>query len=680
MRTFVDLYEAASAARLAAGAARQAAADKQQKRLKTAKLATKAAQQLKSVKSQPASSGPQRDPKVVAALKNVPVSKKPTPGKESQQFVDKTKSAMQSGQKADAAAAKKQSLAAKMERKKNLQAKKTELQKKKKAGEEKKAKINTALAKATSGPRASSGSSMETGGASADKAALQSAGQAASGAASAASTALGLDKKMERLRKNIGNRLNPKRKKGLATGAASTGRNEMRNKSTKPADPWKKTPKDSDPWKEEFSHWREEFIFEVDDKVPTKKEKTIQPMSGKNTIIINPDSMQEAHKKDHTYLETDMKKRKKNNEKAIADMKKVKDDTVPRWMREGSDWRSELGLEEGVLDDALKTDKKMGELHKKVDNDVKRMKAGKKFKEEVEQVEELTDLQRRRYLGRKPGESKERLKTSNERKDKKAALAAMMKQYKGMKAGIYSSYEPEGEQLQERPYQVMGYDKEGGKEKKVGKPVKSKKYADARASELSDTHKATGGKYRSEYTEEFVDEAKKGLWDNIHARRKAGKPKRKPGDKNYPETLNVEGVMPASIDPAKHRVAQKATKIRNLMKGAATAGEKEAARRKTRGPALAGEHYDWRGELGEGAAWTKKSGKSEAGGLNEKGRKSYEGENPGSDLKAPSKKVGNPRRASFCARMKGMKSKLTSKKTASDPDSRINKSLRAWNC
>ena len=82
----------------------------------------------------------------------------------------------------------------------------------------------------------------------------------------------------------------------------------------------------------------------------------------------------------------------------------------------------------------------------------------------------------------------------------------------------------------------------------------------------------------------------------------------------------------------------------------------------------------------EGAAWTKKEGKSKSGGLNEKGRKSYERENPGSDLKAPSKKVGNPRRASFCARMKGMKKKLTSKKTASDPDSRINKSLRAWNC
>ena len=74
----------------------------------------------------------------------------------------------------------------------------------------------------------------------------------------------------------------------------------------------------------------------------------------------------------------------------------------------------------------------------------------------------------------------------------------------------------------------------------------------------------------------------------------------------------------------------------------------------------------------EVAAWQRKEGKNQSGGLNEKGRKSYERENPGSDLKAPSKKVGNPRRASFCARMKGMKAK--------DPDSRINKSLRAWNC
>lgn len=80
------------------------------------------------------------------------------------------------------------------------------------------------------------------------------------------------------------------------------------------------------------------------------------------------------------------------------------------------------------------------------------------------------------------------------------------------------------------------------------------------------------------------------------------------------------------------------------------------------------------------ASWQRKAGKSEAGGLNEKGRRSYEREHPGSDLKAPSKKVGNPRRKRFCSRMQGMKEKLTSAKTANDPNSRINKSLRAWNC
>jgi hypothetical protein len=81
----------------------------------------------------------------------------------------------------------------------------------------------------------------------------------------------------------------------------------------------------------------------------------------------------------------------------------------------------------------------------------------------------------------------------------------------------------------------------------------------------------------------------------------------------------------------------------------------------------------------EVAAWQRKAGKNQNGGLNEKGRKSYEREHPGSDLKAPQPKGGS-RRDSFCARMKGMKKKLTSAKTARDPDSRINKSLRAWNC
>jgi hypothetical protein len=85
----------------------------------------------------------------------------------------------------------------------------------------------------------------------------------------------------------------------------------------------------------------------------------------------------------------------------------------------------------------------------------------------------------------------------------------------------------------------------------------------------------------------------------------------------------------------------------------------------------------------------KKRGKDKDGGLNAKGVASYRRENPGSKLQTavttkPSKlKPGSKaasRRKSFCARMSGMKKKLTSAKTANDPDSRINKSLRKWNC
>ena len=49
-----------------------------------------------------------------------------------------------------------------------------------------------------------------------------------------------------------------------------------------------------------------------------------------------------------------------------------------------------------------------------------------------------------------------------------------------------------------------------------------------------------------------------------------------------------------------------------------------------------------------------------------------------SKLKKGSKSAN--RRKSFCARMDGMKKRLTSAKTARDPDSRINKALRKWNC
>ena len=77
--------------------------------------------------------------------------------------------------------------------------------------------------------------------------------------------------------------------------------------------------------------------------------------------------------------------------------------------------------------------------------------------------------------------------------------------------------------------------------------------------------------------------------------------------------------------------------------------------------------------------WTKKAGQSKSGGLNAKGRKSYN-RATGGNLKAPTKSKTSKRRKSFCARMKGMKKRLTSKKTARDPNSRINKALRKWDC
>lgn len=82
-------------------------------------------------------------------------------------------------------------------------------------------------------------------------------------------------------------------------------------------------------------------------------------------------------------------------------------------------------------------------------------------------------------------------------------------------------------------------------------------------------------------------------------------------------------------------------------------------------------------------AWTRKEGKDPDGGLNAKGRASYNRQT-GGNLKAPAPspktEADAARKKSFCARMEGMKAKNTSAKTARDPNSRINKSLRAWDC
>lgn len=94
------------------------------------------------------------------------------------------------------------------------------------------------------------------------------------------------------------------------------------------------------------------------------------------------------------------------------------------------------------------------------------------------------------------------------------------------------------------------------------------------------------------------------------------------------------------------------------------------------------EHMD------EGENWSKYNHKR-VGGMSKKSVASYRRSHPGSKIQTavttkPSKlKKGSKaakRRASFCARMRGMKKHRTSAKTARDPNSNINKSLRRWHC
>jgi hypothetical protein len=96
--------------------------------------------------------------------------------------------------------------------------------------------------------------------------------------------------------------------------------------------------------------------------------------------------------------------------------------------------------------------------------------------------------------------------------------------------------------------------------------------------------------------------------------------------------------------------------------------------------------YQNMGKDASSPAWTRSEGKNPEGGLNAKGRASYN-KATGGNLKPPVKAdaaskspAKAKRRDSFCARMCGMKKRLTGKDTARDPDSRINKALRAWDC
>jgi len=138
-----------------------------------------------------------------------------------------------------------------------------------------------------------------------------------------------------------------------------------------------------------------------------------------------------------------------------------------------------------------------------------------------------------------------------------------------------------------------------------------------------------------------------------------------------------------------HKQAQKQAKIRNLATGTTNPNEKAAAQRKLSGPSLpladSYEYSNWRVEFGLSEDWQKVNRKDKTDGLSQKAVNAYRKENPGSKLQTAvteknpkGKRAG--RRKRFCSRMSGMKDKLTSAKTARNPDSDINKTLRRWNC
>jgi hypothetical protein len=180
-----------------------------------------------------------------------------------------------------------------------------------------------------------------------------------------------------------------------------------------------------------------------------------------------------------------------------------------------------------------------------------------------------------------------------------------------------------------------------------------------------------------------VTEGERGLWDNIHAKRKrikagSGERMRKPGSKGAPTKQDFKDSMSEDVE---------AEELFDLIEDVI----EDIAKKNNIDSEIIWEDLESipDEELVEVAAWQRKEGKNPEGGLNAKGIAAYRRENPGSKLQMavttkPSKlKAGSKaanRRKSFCARMGGMKKRLTSAKTARDPDSRINKALRKWNC
>jgi hypothetical protein len=325
-------------------------------------------------------------------------------------------------------------------------------------------------------------------------------------------------------------------------------------------------------------------------------------------------------------------------------------------------------------------------------------------KEEVETVERLDEEEYDKLKDKKLGgyTVRDRIKDDDEKEVEE--LDSIANRINAIRKSIQSrkktttqmnDYEPEGDMVEQATYrQRSGTDMTVPSDVYQGRPD-LRRSLELRGSQLSRRErgyfKSAGGYARmqqdNQTMQQVIDRGRRNQErlssKQVNTANWTDEKGRKVYAGNPPMRFNVKNSFePEGEQIDEFNIIQKAMDVVDKINRQSAEKVKRVNKELGRGAATMPKHgyFTPKKSTNESAAWTRKAGKSESGGLNEKGRKSYERENPGSDLKAPSKKVGNKRRASFCARMKGMKKKLTSAKTANDPDSRINKSLRAWNC
>ena len=303
-------------------------------------------------------------------------------------------------------------------------------------------------------------------------------------------------------------------------------------------------------------------------------------------------------------------------------------------------------------------------------------------KEEVEQIDEISKETAGKYLTAPQGKGANKYKVSSD-KSVYPNIETMSKHSANVRRALKRS---EGSSLYKKP----DYYKEEALDEKMISVQNADGHLLKVASQFKDIYKKHGYKpvpgTRLESAEQLDEYESKGGVYKHSAKLERGEKEtdfRKmhtAGDNlSKQRTSETDRNMGVRWGTAELRKAQSKKTLMNVHKNLPEAYEADD------GP-LTEEQLE---QIQEVAAWQRKEGKSESGGLNRKGIESYRRENPGSKLSMavttkpsklkPGSKAAN-RRKSFCARMGGLKRRLTSSKTANDPNSRVNKALRKWNC